>query len=122
MRAGLAPPGFSQVEFYVAEEGASAVAYMILSVSAHGWTLDEAGDRDPSGARLGAMFQVLLAREPAERLPVIRAWWPRAFPVPQQLQVTRRQDAHDLLMLRALADVRLPSTAEEVFYWRGDVF
>jgi GNAT superfamily N-acetyltransferase len=122
LRAGLAPAGVSQVEFYVAEEGASAVAYVILSVTAHGWTLDEAGDRDPSGARLGAMLQVLLAREPSQRLPIIRAWWPRTFPVPPQLQVTRRHDAHDLLMVRALADVRLPSSADEVFYWRGDVF
>jgi hypothetical protein len=36
-----------QIEFFVAEEGASAVAYVVLNVNAHGWTLEEAGDRDP---------------------------------------------------------------------------
>ena len=34
--------------------------------NANGWTLEEAGDRDPAGARLGAMLQVLVAREPAQ--------------------------------------------------------
>ena len=58
-----ARPG-SAAEFFVAEEGASAVAYVVLNVNANGWTLEEAGDRDPAGARLGAMLQVLLAREP----------------------------------------------------------
>ena len=44
----------------MAEEGASAVAYVVLSQNQYGWTLEEAGDRDPAGARLGAMLQVLL--------------------------------------------------------------
>jgi hypothetical protein len=44
---------------------ASAVAYVVLTVSPAGWTLEEAGDRDPAGARLGAILQVLLAREPS---------------------------------------------------------
>ncbi len=34
--------------------------------------IEEAGDRDPSGARLGAMLQVMLARYPSERLPEIK--------------------------------------------------
>src|SRR5262247_1962470 len=70
--AGLGPPGLRQVEFFVAEEGASAVAYVVLHENANGWTLEEAGDRDPAGARVGAMLQVLLAREPAHRTPLIR--------------------------------------------------
>ena len=78
--AGLGPPGLRQLEFFVAEEGASAVAYVVLNVNANGWTLEEAGDRDPAGARLGAMLQVLLAREPSHGVPLIRAWWPRACP------------------------------------------
>ena len=56
---GSARRGSRQVEFFVAEEGASAVAYVVLSENANGWTLEEAGDRDPAGARLGAMLQVL---------------------------------------------------------------
>jgi GNAT superfamily N-acetyltransferase len=122
LRAGLAPAGTTQVEFYVAEEGASAAAYLILTVSQHGWTVDEAGDRDPSGARLGAILQVLLAREPSVRMPVIRAWWPRTVPVPPQLELTRRHDARDLLMLRALGGMPFSVGADGVFYWRGDVF
>lgn len=120
--AGLGPQGLRQVEFYVAEEGASAVAYVVLSVSAHGWTLDEAGDRDPAGARLGAILQVLVAREPSHSSPRIRAWWPSTFPVPPQLALTERTSAHDVLMMRPLADVALPTGPDDVFYWRGDFF
>jgi len=120
--AGLGPPRLRQVEFFVAEEGASAVAYVVLSENANGWTLEEAGDRDPAGARLGAMLQVLLAREPSQRMPLIRAWWPRSMPVPPQLELTDRIDARDLFMVRPLADVRMPETADDVFYWRSDYF
>ncbi len=120
--AGLGPPGLRQLEFFVAEEGASAVAYVVLSVNANGWTLEEAGDRDPAGARLGAMLQVLVAREPSHRTPLIRAWWPRSMPVPPQLELTDRGDARDLFMVRPLADVAMPETADDVFYWRSDYF
>ena len=120
--AGLGPPGLRQVEFFVAEEGASAVAYIVLSENANGWTLEEAGDQDPAGARLGAMLQVLLAREPALRTPLIRAWWPRSMPVPPQLELIDRGDARDLFMVRPLADVAMPETADDVFYWRSDYF
>ena len=100
--AGLSARGSRQLEFFVAEEGASAVAYVVLSQNEHGWTLEEAGDRDPAGARLGAMLQVLLAREPSQRDPVIRAWWPRAFPVPPQLTLSNRSDPKDVFMVRPL--------------------
>ena len=120
--AGLGPVGKRTVEFHVAEEGASAVAYALLSVDANGWTLVEAGDRDPAGARLGAMLQVLLAREPSVPPPPIRAWWPRAFQVPPQLAIVERRDAVDVLMMRALSEVSLPASAEDVFYWRSDFF
>ena len=120
--AGLGPRGLRQVEFFVAEEGASAAAYVILSENANGWTLEEGGDRDPAGARLGAMLQVLLAREPTHRPPLIRAWWPRSMPVPPQIELTDRGDARDLFMVRPLADVAMPQTADDVFYWRNDYF
>lgn len=120
--AGFDPSGHRHVEFFVAEEGASAVAYVILSENTHGWTLEEAGDRDPAGARLGAMLQVLIAREPALRVPLIRAWWPRALAVPPQLELTDRGEARDMLMVRPLADVAAPAAADDVFYWRSDYF
>jgi hypothetical protein len=121
--AGLGPPGLRQVEFLVAEEGASAVAYVVLQQNANGWTLEEAGDRDPSGARLGAILQTLVAREPARPVPIIRTWWPAAFPVPPQVELVERSPARDLLMVRALADnVALPTKGEDVFYWHSDHF
>ena len=120
--AGLGPQGLRQVEFVVAEEGASAVAYALLLENANGWTLEEAGDRDPAGARLGAMLQVLLAREPSAPAPLIRAWWPPAFPVPPQITLTDRSEARDVFMIRPLADVAMPEKAEDVFYWHSDYF
>jgi GNAT superfamily N-acetyltransferase len=120
--AGLGPPGLRQVEFVVAEEGASAVAYAVLHQNVNGWTLEEAGDRDPSGARLGAMLQVLLAREPSSTMPRIRAWWPQSFPVPPQITLTDRSAAPDVFMVKPLADVAMPGTAEDVFYWHSDHF
>ncbi len=119
--AGLSPLGTRQLEFFVAEEGASAVAYVVLTQNQFGWTLEEAGDRDPAGARLGAILQVLVAREPSIDLPLVRAWWPRSFAVPPQLTLSRRTDPADIFMLRPLADVALPDPAE-VFYWRSDYF
>jgi GNAT superfamily N-acetyltransferase len=120
--AGLGPPGLRQVEFFVAEEGASAVAYVMLSENANGWTLEEAGDRDPAAARIGAMLQVLMAREPADRTPLIRAWWPRSMPVPPQLELTDRGPSRDIFMVRPLANVVMPETADDIFYWRSDYF
>jgi GNAT superfamily N-acetyltransferase len=122
MLAGLGPPGLRQLEFFVAEEGASAVAYAVVNENANGWTLEEAGDRDPAGARLGAMLQVLLAREPTQGTPLIRAWWPRAFAVPPQVQLTDRSAPKDLFMVRPLADLPMPTTADDVFYWHADHF
>ena len=116
------PHAARQLEFFVAEEGPSAVAYVVLSVSPGGWTLEEAGDRDPAGARLGAILQVLLAREPSRAAPLIRAWWPPAMAVPPQVRLLNRVPACDIFMVRPITDVRIPNRAEDVFYWRSDYF
>ena len=120
--AGLGQPGARQIEFFVAEEGASAVAYVVLHENANGWTLEEAGDRDPAGARLGAILQSLVAREPHQAPPLIRAWWPRGFVVPPQLELRDRIDARDVFMVRPLVDVAMPRSADDVFFWRSDFF
>jgi GNAT superfamily N-acetyltransferase len=119
---GAGPRAARQTEFFVAEEGSSAAAYVILTVSAGGWTLEEAGDRDPAGARLGAILQVLLAREPSRPSPLIRAWWPSAMPVPPQIRLTNRVPARDIFMLRPLTNAGIPTRAEDLFYWRSDYF
>jgi predicted N-acetyltransferase YhbS len=121
--AGLSTPGTRQLEFFVAEEGVSAVAYVVLSQNQNGWTLEEAGDRDPAGARLGAMFEVLLAREPSLGDPIIRAWWPRGFPVPPQLTLSNRSAPKDIFMVCPLASgIEVPPGPEGVFWWRSDYF
>jgi GNAT superfamily N-acetyltransferase len=120
--AGLGPHGLRHTEFFVAEEGISAVAYVVLTVSAGGWTLEEAGDRDPGGARLGAILQVLLAREPSHGAPLIRAWWPPALPAPPQVRLIDRFPARDVFMLRPIGHVSVPARPEDVFYWRSDYF
>jgi GNAT superfamily N-acetyltransferase len=120
--AGLGREGLRQVEFVVAEEGASAVAYAVLQENANGWTLEEAGDRDPAAARLGAMLQVLVAREPSAPAPLIRAWWPSAFPVPPQITLGDGSAARDVFMVRPLAEVPMPQKAADAFYWHSDYF
>jgi GNAT superfamily N-acetyltransferase len=120
--AGLSGAGTRQVEFFVAEEGVIAVAYAVFTQNQYGWTLEEAGDRDPAGARLGAMLQVLVAREPSQQPPLIRTWWPRSFAVPPQLELTDPAPARDVFMVRSLGDTPLTLTADDVFYWRGDYF
>ena len=47
--AGLGPPGLRQIEFLVAEEGHMAVAYLVCTAHHGRWTIEEAGDRDPTG-------------------------------------------------------------------------
>lgn len=116
------PRAERQTEFFVAEEGASAVAYVVLTVNGGGWTLEEAGDRDPAAARLGAILQVLLAREPSRPVPLIRTWWPRGLAIPPQVRLTNRIPARDIFMLKPLATARIPTRPEDVFYWRSDYF
>ena len=120
--SGLGPPGRRQTEFFVTEEGFTAVAYVVLSVDERGWFIEEAGDRDPAGARLGGMLQVLLAREPSARRPVIRAWWPDAFPVPPQVTVVEQKPAADVFMVRRLRENLRPLAPADVFYWHSDYF
>jgi GNAT superfamily N-acetyltransferase len=70
--AGLGQAGARQLHFFIAEEGITAAAYVVVSIIGRMWTLEECGDRDPSGARVGAILQALIAREPVEHRPTIR--------------------------------------------------
>jgi len=122
--AGLGTAGAREVQFFIAEEGASAVAWVLVTARAGAWTLEAAGDRDPSGARVGAILQVLLARDPAARRPTITGWLPTGF-LPPQITVIAERPSADVMMLKPLSTageavrgIREP----QIIYWRADMF
>ena len=128
--AGLGPAGAREVQFFIAEEGASAVAYVVITVRRNSdgpsgaWTIEECGDRDPSGARVGAILQTLIARDPAETRPTIAAWLPDGL-CPPQVAIVSERPSTDVMMVRALNDRArgaLPIAARDVLYWRNDAF
>lgn len=122
--AGLGPPGLREVEFLVSEEGHQPVAYLVSVVHDGRWFIYDAGDRDPSGARLGAMLQVMLARHPGEACPDIHAWLPASL-APPQVRIMSATPTREVLMIRPLRDRTLPLpplAAEEVVWWKADYF
>jgi predicted N-acetyltransferase YhbS len=122
--AGLSPAGARTLQFFVAEEGASAVAYAVVSSGGNEWTIESCGDRDPAGARLGAILQVLIAREPREQRPMIRGWLPSTLR-PPQIEIIDQRPAKDVMMVRPLTSRAKSLTAlseSAVFYWRSDAF
>ena len=122
LRAGLGSPGLRAVHFFIAEEGASAVAYVVIGVQGSQWTIEELGDRDPGGARAGAMLQALIAREPAEKRPSITAWLPDGF-LPPQVAVIGEKPSAEVMMIKSLSARGLgPLAPADVFYWHGDLF
>jgi GNAT superfamily N-acetyltransferase len=117
-------PGTRHVQFFVVEEGGRAVAYAVIVTSPGGWLLEDCGDRDPAGARVGALLQALAAREPSLAPPAIRGWLPAGW-VPPQLAVTAREPAAELMMVRPLAPstpLDPPLGVEDAIYWHNDVF
>jgi GNAT superfamily N-acetyltransferase len=130
MLAAHGPPGRREVEFFVAEEGGRAVAWLLLQVTGRrhtgyheAWTVEGCGDRDPSGARVGAMLQTLRARTPSAVPPLIRAWWPDILR-PPQVHVAPRRASVITMMLRPLAPGLLDRSLArpDVLYWHGDAF
>jgi GNAT superfamily N-acetyltransferase len=120
--SGLGPPGLRHVEFLVAEEGHQAVAYVISTAHQGRWFIEDAGDRDPSGARVGATLQAMIARSPHLAAPQIYAWLPPGFD-PPQLSRVESQPTNDVMMIRALnARDLLHLDADDVVYWRSDYF
>jgi hypothetical protein len=120
--AGLGSAGTRQLNFFIAEEGITAAAYVVVSVVGDTWTLEECGDRDASGARVGALLQALIAREPIERRPAIRAWLPPGF-LPPQLTIVSATPSTEIVMVRMLNGAALPRlSGDDVLYWHNDVF
>lgn len=120
--AGLGSAGVRQLEFVIAEEGITAAAYVVISVVGGTWTIEECGDRDASGARVGALLQALIAREPVESRPLIRGWLPPGF-FPPQVTITSAAPAAPVLFVRALSArvQRLQLSVPDVMYWHNDL-
>ncbi len=131
MLSGFGPPGTRDVEFFVCEEGTRAVAWVLLQIArrrgatdAESWSIASCGDRDPSGARVGAMLQALVARTPGAGTPVIHAWWPARLD-PVQLAIHRRKVTGSILMTRPVGElgrIDPPIAADDVLYWHADAF
>ena len=128
--SALAPLGRRTTEFYVSEEGNHAVAYVLLSRGPAGnlaagpetmW-LEACGDRDPTGARVGAILQVLLARTPSETPPPLVSWLPDGW-LPPQVRITSRAPAADIMMIKALGSTVLPALeGKDVIWCHADHF
>jgi hypothetical protein len=119
--AGLGPANARQLHFFIAEEGITAAAYVILSVVGACWTLEECGDRDVSGARVGALLQALIAREPIERRPTIRGWLPHGF-LPPQLTIVSATPSAETISVGLLDPSRIVPrlSSDDVLFWRND--
>ena len=120
--AACGQPGHRQVEFFAVEEGGRAAAYLVILQVNDSWMVTECGDRDPTGARVGAMLQSVLARgnRPPKR---IRAWLPPNF-VPPQVRLAAREVPPLTMMVRTLGP--LPPAPKlgvgEICWWHGDAF
>lgn len=121
--AGLSPPGELTVEFFVVEEGASAVAFLILTTAGDDVVLEMCGDRDPSGARVGAIIQVLRARTPSEKALRLRGTLPPGWQ-PPQVDIVAVAKSPDVMMVKPLKAGVLsrPLREEDVLFWHGDLF
>jgi len=121
--AGLGPAGMQEFQFFVTEEGTVAAAYVVMRVRGDAWTLLECGDRDPSGARVGAIIQALIARDPTKSSPAIRGWFPPGFTPPQATRVSVTPSS--LTVLASLLGSHrhdVPLLAETTLYWMSDLF
>ena len=120
--AGLGAANARQLHFFIAEEGITAAAYVILTVVGACWTVEECGDRDVSGARVGALLQALIAREPMERRPTIRGWLPPGF-MPPQVTVVSATPSAETIRVRVLDSSKMVRrlSSVDVLFWRNDL-
>jgi predicted N-acetyltransferase YhbS len=121
--AACGTPGRRKVEFFVVEEGGRAAAYVVLLEVGEYIMVTECGDRDPSGARVGAILQTVVAREPSREIR-LRAWLPPGF-LPPQFDVTAREIPPVTMMVRPIGRDVWPSpplAANDIAWWHGDAF
>ena len=121
--AGFLPPGLLSVESFIVEEGAGAVAFAILTVTVDDVILEMGGDRDPAGARLGALLQVLRARTPAEAAMGISCFLPPGW-LPPQVEIESSESVREVMMVKPLVAglLETPLRERDVLYWHGDLF
>jgi len=121
--SGFGPPGLRHLDYFVVDEGERPAAYVVLLRSAGVHMLCECGDRDPAGARVGALLQALAARAPADHPHPVRAWLPPGFRPPQVDLLQIDPPAVTMMMrpLRPDARVAPPLNEDDVMYWLGDV-
>jgi hypothetical protein len=103
--------------------GITPAAYIVISIVGGTSVIEECGDRDVTGVRVGALLQALIAREPAESRPHIRGWLPPGFQ-PPQINITATPATPPFLLARALSS-RLQGlhwSAGDVLYRLNDVF
>jgi GNAT superfamily N-acetyltransferase len=115
--------GQRRVEFFVVEEGGRAAAYVVLLEVGEFAMVTECGDRDPSGARVGAMLQTILARDAAS-ISHLRAWLPPHF-LPPQVEVVAHEVPPVSMMMRPLGRQVWPAPpleASDILWWRADAF
>ncbi|MFI5177757.1 MAG: GNAT family N-acetyltransferase [Vicinamibacterales bacterium] len=118
--AGLGPAGLRAVEFFVTEEAHRAVAYVVLTRGPHGVYLEDCGDCDPTGARVGAMLQTLAARTPAGAPLRFRAWLPAGWRT-TQWRVVSDAATDEIMMVRPPGE-DLPIAPDQIVYPHLDVF
>lgn len=121
LRCGLGPASARELQFFIAEEGVTAAAYVVISVAADEWVLEECGDRDPSGSRVGALLQALIAREPSRERPTIRTSLPPGF-LPPQITAVSTQPAASVIRMAVRNRSTASFAADDVLYWPADVF
>jgi hypothetical protein len=120
--AGLGPADLRRIEFFVAEEGRQAAAYVVLSHGPGGVVLEECGDRDPQGARVGAILQTLAAREPSNGPLRLSTWLPDSIR-PPQIEIVSETEAPEIMMVRPLGDTPMFDLAGgPVIFWLTDLF
>jgi hypothetical protein len=120
--AGLAVRGARELQFYVTEEGSTAAAYVVLTVTGDEWWIEACGDREPSGYRVGCILPALLARD-VSAPPVIRGWLPDSLVPPQATVVSRQRSptAIRAAIIGSNVGTRQLSPTDTLF-WSCDVF
>lgn len=117
LRAGLGPSGLRTLEVFVAEEGYRAAAYIVVSRCPEGVVLEECGDRDPRGSRIGAMLEAFVERDPSNPDRTMRAWLPPGLH-PPQVQLVNLTPAPEVMMVRSLSC----APVDHSVWWSADIF